>query len=241
MIIKTEDNEIILQKGKTNLKEIAQFFGISYETIRKQKAKEKYLNLLKDYANFEYSNRIFIITEVKIPYPYCKIKDIIKENLPKYWHKSGIDTATRVGTEIWYKESRVHSQIKKVTSQNYARVAKKELFGRNTIDEFGELGYCEYVWCKYEKNECILLNEDEEKAIKEAAEKAYGVYNDKQVKVIDAYQKKEITDDEFKEAMINIGLKMKNDAYADFVDLVIEKLGFMPEKCTKITYVQNFQ
>jgi hypothetical protein len=41
--------------------------------------------------------------------------------------------------------------------------------------------------------------------------------------------------------MINIGLKMKNDAYADFVDLVIEKLGFMPEKCTKITYVQNFQ
>lgn len=64
-----------LKEGKTNLKELAEFFGISHETIRKEVTKRRKLKLLKEkYADFHIVYRkngsidYIVIDKVKKPF-----------------------------------------------------------------------------------------------------------------------------------------------------------------------------
>lgn len=64
-----------LKEGKTNLKELAEFFGISHETIRREIFKRRKLKLLKEkYADFHIVYRkngsidYIVIDKVKKPF-----------------------------------------------------------------------------------------------------------------------------------------------------------------------------
>ena len=70
-----------LKEGKTNLKELAEFFGISHGTIKREIAKRRKLKLLKEkYADFHIVYRkngsisYIVIDKVKKPFYEEEIK-----------------------------------------------------------------------------------------------------------------------------------------------------------------------
>ena len=70
-----------LKEGKISLKELAEFFGIAYATIRNEVAKRKKLKLLKEkYADFHIVYRkngsisYIVIDKVKKPFYEKEIK-----------------------------------------------------------------------------------------------------------------------------------------------------------------------
>ena len=70
-----------LKEGKTNLKELAEFFGIAHGTIKREIAKRRKLKLLKEkYADFHIvyekngSINYIVIDKVKKPFYEKEIK-----------------------------------------------------------------------------------------------------------------------------------------------------------------------
>ena len=69
-----------LKEGKISLKELAEFFGIAYGTIRREISKRRKLKLLKDYADFHIVYRkngsidYIVIDKVKKPFYEEEIK-----------------------------------------------------------------------------------------------------------------------------------------------------------------------
>ena len=70
-----------LKEGKTSLKELAEFFGIAYKTIRYEVTKRRKLKLLKEkYADFHIvykkngNIQYIVIDKVKKPYYEKEIK-----------------------------------------------------------------------------------------------------------------------------------------------------------------------
>lgn len=63
-----------LKEGKTSLRELAEFFGIAYATIRGEVARRRKLKLLKDYADYHIVYRkngsisYIVIDKVKEPF-----------------------------------------------------------------------------------------------------------------------------------------------------------------------------
>lgn len=68
-----------LKEGKTSLKELAEFFGIAYATIRGEVVKRRKLKLLKDYADYHIVYRkngsISYIVIDKVKEPFYKEND----------------------------------------------------------------------------------------------------------------------------------------------------------------------
>ena len=94
-----------LKLGKMSRLELSQWFGVKPNTY--DHSKKKKLEELKIFADFEETYGGVNITKIKIPI-YAKkgsrAYNIIKNAFSDAWHKSGYDTAARVGSQIW-KES----------------------------------------------------------------------------------------------------------------------------------------
>lgn len=230
-----------LKLGKMTLKELAEWFGISATTIRKKDAKAKRLEILKGFADYHLENSHIIIDKIYIP-EFSKAYPIIKEKLPEVWHDNGLDTASRVGSEIYWKTPEVNAQISEKTSQGYAGRAKRELYGRNYIEnDFGERGYSEYCWAKKRGNDCEPLSAEQLEIISDCAKETYGKINANKLALLyDALKNKEITQEEFNESII-INQESLDEAYCEFYRLVEQRLGFIPIKVTRIVDVLNFE
>lgn len=98
----------LIEGSKITLEDLADWFGISYSTIRQKTNKEKKLRILASYADFHFDKKVIVIDRVYID-TYCKAYAFIKERLPEEWHKSGLDTCARVGASIHNKYPEVSS------------------------------------------------------------------------------------------------------------------------------------
>ena len=231
-----------LKEGKITLAQLAEWFGIQPSTIREKKAKEKKLKLLQTFADYHFEGRSIYIDKVHIPV-YSKAYTIIEEQLPKYWHDNNLDTCSRVGIAIHSQCKEVNSQIKESTAKSYANRAKIKLFGRNHIEaDFGTLGTSRYVWGTIdEEGQCHYLSDKEYEIISKCAAESYGsVLGNKAALLNDALTKKEITETEYCEGMI-MTKEERAQSYFKFEKLVIQALGYMPERLTEITYGVSFE
>ena len=102
-----------LKLGIMTLAELADWFGISAGAMRNSKAKK--LDILKAFADYHFEGRSVYIDKIHIA-EYNKAYDVIKEELPKEWNKSGLDTCSRVGSAIYWKNKAVNVSIKEATA-----------------------------------------------------------------------------------------------------------------------------
>lgn len=226
-----------LKEGKITLDELADWFGIAASTIRAKKTKENKLKVLKTFADYHLEKRSIIIDKVHIPV-YTKAYALIKEQVPKQWHKSNLDTCSRIASVIYNNFPEVNAIIKLDTAKSYTNRAKIELFGRNHLEnDKGELGFSRYIWGIITENgECERLTAEQDEIVKKCASESYGnILGPKLAILNNALSAKEISLKEFYE-----GQKMtkveRTAAYNHFCELVTEKLGFMPDRLTEITY-----
>lgn len=231
----------LVEGSKITLEDLADWFGISYSTIRQKTNKEKKLRILSSYADFHFDKKLIVIDKVYID-TYCKAYAFIKEKLPQTWHKSGLDTCARVGVELHSKYPEISSQIKLSSAKSYTNRAKVELFGRNHLDQdIGELGTSRYCWGINDKSgECHHLTAEQDKIVSECAQESYGsVLGPRAALLNDALRNGEITEKEFCEGM-TLNPEERKEAFSHFEGLVFKRLGFMPMRLTEITYGTDF-
>ena len=140
-----------------------------------------------------------------------------------------IDTCARVGKTIWYNNKEVQGQIKIKTAQTYTNKVKVERYGRNYINELGSRGYCERIWMNQE--ETAPLEPEKLEILEECASIAYSDKAKVFAKIDDDYKNGNLSLEEYKEAKGNVNTL---NSYDLFVELVIERLGFMPVKRTRL-------
>ena len=81
------------------------------------------------------------------------------------------------------------------------------------------------------------LNEEENKIVSECAQLAYGPVSDKIAKIDDDMKKGNMTKEE---RDYLVGSLDTMDNYDYFVELVIDKLGYMPDKRTQLIDTNDF-
>lgn len=240
-----------LHLGRMTYEELSIWFGLKPKTFAtaKTSTKQRKFEILKTFADYHFEGKAVIIDRIKIP-EYSKALSIIEEEFPKHWgivkdsegrvvealKKQRLDTCTRVGAEIWYQNPEVKNQVKLKTAKSYTNAVKVKRYGHNYLNDFGSHGYSESVWMN--KDNTRPLNEDENKIISECARIAYGPVSDKIAKIDDDMRKGFMSKEE-RDDLVGSLDTMNNYDY--FVELVINKLGFMPDKRTQLIDTNNFE
>lgn len=232
-----------LKLGKMTQAEISEWFGLKPDSFRKasEKSRRKKLEILSTYADFHIDKRTIFIDKIYIA-NYTPALQIVENNFDNTWNKNNIDTCARVNQELRYKNEELANQVKESTSYVYTLKVKTRKYGRNYIDEFGEEGYCEYVWCKFDEQTHTAepLSKKEEAIMKECSKEAYGELSSQIALYSDALAKGEMTAKEFEMAVADLNTRKAQECYQEFIDLVVEKLGFFPDKATRIHKVNLF-
>lgn len=234
-----------LKLGKMTMRELSTWFGLKPDSLSKskEKTKEKKLKILEAYAQYHFEGKDLYIDKILFP-TYSKAFKIIEKEFDNTWgkivepethqinpilSKMKIDTCARVGATIWYKNKEVQGQIKIKTAQNYTNKVKVERYGRNYINELGSKGYCERIWMN--RDETAPLEPENLKILEECASIAYSDKAKVFAKIDDDYKNGNLSLEEYKEAKGNVNTL---DSYDLFVELVVERLGFMPVKRTRL-------
>ena len=139
-----------LKLGKMTLKELANWFGIGYSSIRNKR--EKYFQELEEYADFKAGERGGVeILNIYIPVYVKKDNNYqqIKQKIPAAWDKSGLDLKKNVAQKLYSKEE---FSIKYSTVYSYVCKASNELYGKPSSLEGGEIGNCHWVLCVKDQN-----------------------------------------------------------------------------------------
>ena len=139
-----------LKLGKMTLKELANWFGIGYSSIRNKR--EKYFKELEEYADFKAGERGGVeILNIYIPVYVKKDNNYqqIKQKIPAAWDKSGLDLKKNVAQKLYSKEE---FSIKYSTVYSYVCKASNELYGKPSSLEGGEIGNCHWVLCVKDQN-----------------------------------------------------------------------------------------
>lgn len=244
MSLKHTDDGLELQEGKLLLTELSRWFGLASTTLGKSspKAKEKKLKTLSTYADYHFEGRTIIIDKVHCPV-YSKARAIVEKEFPKKWgiildendkaypvlKKERIDTCTRVGKDIYYTCPEVSAQISEKTTISYVGAVKRKQYGRCHIKEEGTKGYCEYIYVNQEGT--APLSAEDLAIVKKCAQDVYNL--DLATAMIDEeYHKGKLTKQERDEAIAD--LTDDESKYDLYKELVIERLGYMPEKRTRL-------
>lgn len=233
-----------LKTGKITMKDLSIWFGLSPNTLNNNpKSKAKKLEILKSYAEYHFEDKNLIIDKVLMP-EYSKAYETIEKEFPNRWgvirdketnqinpllKKLQIDTCARVGQEIWYHCPQVKAQIKIQTAKNYTNKVKRKLYGRNYVEENGTLGYSERVWMN--KEEDAPLSGKDLETLQECAKLAYADSSEIFAKIDDDYRNGELSKEEYEEAKGNVDTMSNYDL---FVELVVQKLGYLPVKRTRL-------
>lgn len=227
-----------LKIGKITMKELSLWFGRNekYMSNSSQSAKEKAFKKLEIYADYHWEGKSLIIDKVKHPV-FTKAFDIIEEEFPKNWgdvddsylRQNKIDTCARVSKVIWSKHSEVRDQIKLVTANNYVNKVKVKQYGHNYLDDHGTRGRSEYVWMNQEGTS--VLNEEQLKILKECANEAYNTFDIQVAAIDDDFRRGYMSKEDRDKAVGEINTLSNYDR---FVELVCERLGFVPEKRTRL-------
>ena len=240
---------IQLKEGKITLKELAEWFGVAESTM--WRAKGKKLQTLKAFADYHLepcgkTGKKFNIIIDKVLCPeYSSAYEEVKKLKPKYWdtHGTGVDTAARVGNEMWRKEKTVNSRIKVSTCENYTKAVEREEYG-SLMDPTsrGTKGYRRFVYCEKILDKSINeyyyrpLTQEELDLIDEAIKEANIVTTQEEMMFAEEALKnrKEYTTQELQAMAYRVFCgKMTEAKYENFITIATEKLGFRPIKATK--------
>lgn len=230
------EEEKMLKLGEMTGQQLAEWFGISYKTYTNSRKKK--LEILTSFADFEEVKQgVIKITAIKIPV-YSKksdrIKDIIRENFFSVWHESLYDTSARAASQLY----RNNTELKKIckneaTFKHYFNEVRREMFGRVAISEEGTKGTCHYEYVESNNwEEAILLSEDKKAILKQITQKWY--VNEQEPLLYDALQKKEISQQDFDEAMAEWNSpEARSLRYGNWLNEVIMTLNKI-DKVTKL-------
>lgn len=232
-----------LKEGPMNFRELSVWFGLKPDTITKgsKSAKEKKLQRLKNFCDYHLEDRKIIIDRVIIP-EYAKSYDVIDEYFDDEWgyivnpethkmswqYKARVDTCTRVARAIQRKHPEAR-QVSEKTASAYACHVRTKGYGPTYKDVKGEKGYCEIVYLN--EDETGLLSDEQMKIMHECRQEAYREVDEMRFKLDEAYHMKEITKEEWQKEIGEIDTK---EAYCDMQELLYEKLGFIPQKRTRL-------
>lgn len=220
-----------LRLGKISTRELADWFGIGYNSLRVRK--EQKLEELKLYCEFKeiYGgiNIIKIFDEDNVEYNKKNEKnyEIIKSSFDEQWNDNGLDTCSNVAYKI-YDKYKNELDIRDTTAYNYTLKAKKELYGV-PYTSFGTLGRCVYLWCKKELNEDGTLiftqfTDEEEKIKKDLMKEFFSTDAEKEIFIAQMVEKGEISKEQAYDELCR--LKNLNKAgYVGFLKALKEAIG----------------
>ena len=178
-----EENQeelVELKEGYITSKDLAKWFGIKANTLSKNKQKK--LQELKNYADFEVKKNKVYIKKVLKPY-YSKAYDTVLNCIDSCWSQTGLDSCSRVSMQIL--EENHELKIKPSTIYSYTRSGRDLLYGK-PFTTIGTIGSCVYVWCKrsLDENNQIhydFLTEEEQEIKKKLITKYFGDATQKQL------------------------------------------------------------
>lgn len=226
-----------LKIGKNTTKELAQWFGISYDTFRHKKADK--LKELLNYCQYEIVYGGVIISKIYIA-EYIKPTPkymFIKQNFRKHWHTDGYDTAARVGAEMYqtYKDTELEG-LKESTIKAYVAKARLESYGYVYLDSHGEVGSCRPAPIRSNKwDAAILLTEEEYALYKEIRASIY--YDERAAELEVAYITHQLTGAEYDQLKEQHEKEWKEQAFERYLALkesCVKRLGFSPDIVTKL-------
>lgn len=228
-----QQQEKYLKLGKMTSAELADWFNITSSTYTHNRKKK--LEELKIFADFEEIYGGINITNIKIPI-YAKrgsrAYNIIRENFSNAWHKSGYDTAARVGSQIWRNQAELKNMISESTAKAYTARVRTEFYGRVYKKEKGSLGWCKYAYVvSNEWEEAILLTDEQNKKVSALIHDIYT--NEQEPYIYEAYREGSITEEQYNEFQEDWKNK-SGERYEKFITELTELLGFYPTKVTQI-------
>lgn len=238
-----------LQVGYMKIKDLSVWFGLEPETFSKssKSAKEKKLKILEAFAEYHFEGRKLYIDKVLIP-TYSKAYEIIEKEFENEWgnikdknqqtswqKKSRVDSCRRVGKAIYSKNKEIASQIKDSTCVSYANKVKIKNYGHNFIDDTGLKGSSQFVYVL--PDESRMLNEEELAIVKQCKCEAYKDVGEQIVNIDEAYRNGEISLAEAKKYKSEMDT---NESYINYLELLMERLGYIPELRTQLIAKQNW-
>ena len=234
-----------LKQGKITYKELADWFGISYSTMRRQDVKEKKLVILSFYADFHIEitksgkKTYIVIDKVKEPI-YTKIKERYA-NWESTWdiNGDGVDTVKNASNNFYNLNPDLKVSIAPSTNYNYYGDARREDYGRAVgllKGQRGKKGISYRVWAQEIKpgKYRVLTKEELDKIneIKESMHLNIKVDADELKDLRKEY--KNMSEEEKNAANALLGkniLEQQDDGqYLTYLGRIAEILGFMPKR-----------
>ena len=234
-----------LKEGKITYKELADWFGIAYNTMRRQDTKEKKLVILSFYADFHIETTksgkqtYIVIDKVKEPI-YTKIKERYA-NWESTWdiNGDGVDTVKNASNNFYNQNPDLKVSIAPSTNYHYYGDARREDYGRAVgllKGQRGKKGISYRVWAQEIKpgKYRVLTKEELDKIneIKESMHLNVKVDADELKDLRREYKK--MSDEEKVAANALLGkniLEQQDDnQYLTYLGRIAETLGFMPKR-----------
>lgn len=184
---KDKKNMNELKIGAMSNEELGAWFGVKVGTFKNQKKKK--LEELKMFADFYLDKGKVIITEIYDPIYSKKQSETMKKVVDKIdmvWSEDGLDSCSRVGSEIYELLKQEDSTFNKAESTvvKYTAKGRNELYGVPFVGN-GKIGSCIYIWCKRNKDtgEYSFLTEEEQMIKQQLQTKYFGDATEKQILV----------------------------------------------------------
>ena len=234
-----------LKEGKITYKELADWFGISYSTMRRQDVKEKKLVILSFYADFHIEitksgkKTYIVIDKVKEPI-YTKIKERYA-NWESTWdiNGDGVDTVKNASNNFYNQNPDLKVSIAPSTNYNYYGDARREDYGRAVgllKGQRGKKGISYRVWAQEIKSGKyrVLTKEELDKINKIKEEMHLNIKVDADELRDLRKEYKNMSEEEKNAANALLGkniLEQQDDnQYLTYLGRISEALGFMPKR-----------
>ena len=234
-----------LKEGKITYKELADWFGISYSTMRRQDVKEKKLVILSFYADFHIEitksgkKTYIVIDKVKEPI-YTKIKERYA-NWESTWdiNGDGVDTVKNASNNFYNQNPDLKVSIAPSTNYNYYGDARREDYGRAVgllKGQRGKKGISYRVWAQEIKpgKYRVLTKEELDKIneIKESMHLNVKVDADELRDLRKEYKNMSEEEKVAANALLgkNILEQQDDNQYLTYLGRISEALGFMPKR-----------
>lgn len=217
-----------LKLGKVTLKDLANWFSISYGSLRNKR--EKYFKELEEYADFKSGERGGVeIINIYIPVYVKKDNNYqqIKKQVPAAWDKSGLNLKKNVAQKLYSEEE---FNIKFSTVYSYVCKASNELYGKPSSLEDGEIGNCRWVLCAKSGSTGKLrwFTYDEDKKRQELRKKYFTDCKEEQKQKQEIREslklqlkKKEISKEDYKEELFILEDSIAYDNYLEALQNIL--------------------
>lgn len=183
-----------LKLGKISNAELADWFETSEKNLSNRK--KMFLEKLQEYCDFKpYRGGVEVFKINK--FFYCKNKNyqIVYDNFDSAWDPSGLDTCSRVGSQI-YQEHKDELTVQESTTIKHTLQVRNTKYSKPFSEEPGPEGRCWYVLSKKINGRAVALSDEEELKKKQLLSKWFGSAEEKTVIVNMMIENGEISEQE---------------------------------------------